>query len=106
MVIDVTDQTFEDEVIKSDLPVLVDLWAPWCRPCLMIAPVVEKLSEKYSGKFKFCRLNVDQNAQTAAKYQAMSIPMLLFIKDGKVADTVIGAVPEEALLPKIERLLP
>jgi len=105
MVIDVTDQTFEEEVIKSDLPVLLDLWAPWCRPCLMVAPVVEKLAEKYNGRFKFCRLNVDENPQTAAKYQIMSIPTLLFFKGGKVADTVIGAVPEQALQPKIEGLL-
>ncbi len=105
MVIDVADQTFEEEVIKSDLPVLLDLWAPWCRPCLMVAPVVEKLAEKYNGRFKFCRLNVDENPQTAAKYQIMSIPTLLFFKGGKVADTVIGAVPEQALQPKIEGLL-
>jgi thioredoxin 1 len=105
MVIDVTDQTFDDEVLKSDLPVLVDLWAPWCRPCLMIAPVVEKLSEKYDGRFKFCRLNVDQNPKTAAKYQVMSIPMLLFLKGGAVADTVIGAVPEQVLEPKVKALL-
>jgi len=105
MVIDVTDQTFDEEVIKSDLPVLVDFWASWCRPCLMIAPVVEKLSEKYDGRFKFCRLNVDQNPKTAAKYQVMSIPMLLFLKDGTVADTVIGAVPEQVLQPKIDALL-
>jgi len=105
MVIDITDQTFEEEVIKSDLPVLLDLWAPWCRPCLMVAPVVEKLAEKYNDRFKFCRLNVDENPQTAAKYQIMSIPTLLLFKDGKVVDTVIGAVPEQALQPKIERLL-
>jgi thioredoxin 1 len=105
MVINVTDQSFEEEVIKSGLPVLIDLWAPWCRPCLIIAPVVDKLSEKYNGRFKFCRLNVDDNPRTAARYQVMSIPMLLFIKDGKVADTVIGAVPEQAIQPKIERLL-
>ncbi len=105
MVIDVTDQNFEEEVIKSDLPVLVDLWAPWCRPCLMVAPVVEKLAEKYNGRFKFYRLNVDENQQTAAKYQVMSIPTLLFFKGGKVVDTVIGAVPEQALQPKIEELL-
>ena len=105
MVIDVSDQNFEEEVIKSDLPVLVDLWAPWCRPCLMVAPVVEKLANKYNGRFKFCRLNIDENPQTAAKYQIMSIPTLLLFKDGKVVDTVIGAVPEQALQPKIERLL-
>ena len=105
MVIDVTDQNFEEEVIKSDLPVLVDLWAPWCRPCLIVAPVVEKLAEKYNDRFKFCRLNVDENPQTAAKCQVMSIPMLLFFKGGKVVDTVIGAVPEQVLQPKIEELL-
>jgi len=105
MVINVTNQTFEEEVVKSDLPVLVDLWAPWCRPCLTIAPVVEKLAEKYNGRFKFCRLNVDENPQTAAKYRVMSIPTLLFLKGGKIVDTVIGAVPEQVLQPKIEGLL-
>jgi len=105
MVIDVTDQNFEEEVIKSDLPVLVDLWAPWCRPCLIVAPVVEKLAEKYNDRFKFCRLNVDENPQTAAKCQVMSIPTLLFFKGGKIVDTVIGAVPEQTLQPKIDGLL-
>ena len=105
MVINVTNQTFEEEVVKSDLPVLVDLWAPWCRPCLIIAPVVEKLAEEYNGRFKFCRLNVDENPQTAAKYRVMSIPTLLFFKGGEIVDTVIGAVPEQVLQPKIEGLL-
>jgi thioredoxin 1 len=105
MVIEVTDQNFEDEVIKSTLPVLVDLWAPWCRPCLMVAPVIDKLAEKYNGKVKFCRLNVDENPQVAARYRIMSIPTLMFFKGGEVVDTVIGAVPERALEPKIEALL-
>lgn len=105
MVIEVTDQNFEEEVAKSNLPVMVDLWAPWCRPCLMVAPVVDKLAESYKGRFKFCRLNVDQNPQTAARYRIMSIPTLIFLKDGKVVDTVIGAVPEQTLQPKIEALL-
>ena len=105
MVIEVTDQNFEDEVIKSTLPVLVDLWAPWCRPCLMVAPVVDRLAEKYNGRVKFCRLNVDENPQIAARYRIMSIPTLMFFKGGEVADTVIGAVPERALQPKIEELL-
>ena len=105
MVIDVTDRNFEEEVIKSDLPVLVDLWAPWCRPCFIVAPVVDRLAEKYNGRFKFCRLNVGENPQTATRYQVMSIPMLLFFKGGKVADTVIGAVPEQSLQPRIEELL-
>ena len=105
MVIEVTDQNFEEEVAKSNLPVMVDLWAPWCRPCLMVAPVVDKLAESYKGRFKFCRLNIDQNPQTAARYRIMSIPTLLFLKGGKVVDTVIGAVPEQTLKPKIEALL-
>ena len=105
MVTDVTDQNFEQEVIKSTLPVLVDLWAPWCGPCRMVAPVVEKLAEEYNGTFKFCRLNVDENHQTAAKYRVMSIPTLLFFKGGAAVDTVIGAVPKQSLQPKIEALL-
>lgn len=105
MVIEVTNQNFEDEVIKSTLPVLVDLWAPWCRPCLMVAPVVDSLAEKYNGRVKFCRLNVDENPQVAARYRIMSIPTLMFFKGGEVVDTVIGAVPERALQPKIDELL-
>jgi len=105
MVIDISDQNFEDEVLKSTLPVMVDLWAPWCGPCRMIAPVVEKLAEKYDQKFKFCRLNVDENPKTASTYRVMSIPTLMFFKDGKVVDTVTGAVPEGTLQPKIEELL-
>ncbi len=105
MVTDVTDQNFEQEVIKSTLPVLVDLWAPWCGPCRMVAPVVEKLAEEYNGRFKFCRLNVDENHQTAAKYRIMSIPTLIFFKGGTAVDTVIGAVQKQALQPKIDALL-
>jgi len=105
MVIDVTDKNFEEEVIKSALPVLVDLWAPWCGPCRMVAPVVDKLAEHYDGNFKFCRLNVDENPQTASKYRIMSIPTLMFFKGGEAVDTVIGAVPERFLQPKIDDLL-
>ncbi len=105
MVTEVTDQDFEEEVIKSTLPVLVDLWAPWCGPCRIVAPVVDKLAERYEGKFKFCRLNVDENPQTAAKYRIMSIPTLIFFKRGEAVDTVIGAVPERVLQPKIDGLL-
>ena len=105
MVIDVSNQNFEEEVIKSNLPVLVDLWAPWCGPCRMVSPVVDKLAERYNSKVKFCRLNVDENPQIAAKYKVMAIPTLILFKGGEAVDTVIGAVPERALQPKIDALL-
>ena len=105
MVNDVTDQTFDADVLKSTQPVLVDMWAPWCGPCRQIRPVIEKLSEQYQGKVKFCAMNVDENKRTPAQYHVMSIPNLLFIKDGKVADTVIGSVPESALVTKLDALI-
>ena len=105
MVTDLTDKEFEQEVINSDLPVLLDLWAPWCGPCRMIAPVVEKLSAQYNGKLKFFRLNIDENPQTPARYRVMSIPTLMFFKGGAAVDTVVGAVPEKSITPKIDALL-
>ncbi|RLC62188.1 MAG: thioredoxin [Chloroflexi bacterium] len=105
MVIEVSDQTFETEVIKCDMPVVVDFWAPWCGPCRMIAPVTEKLAEEYAGRVKFCKLNVDDNPEVARKYRVMSIPLLLFFKDGKQVDSALGAVPESALQPKVKALL-
>jgi thioredoxin 1 len=105
VVVDISDQNFETEVIKSNLPVVIDLWAPWCGPCRMVGPVVEKLAEQYDGKVKFCKLNVDENQQTAVKYSVMSIPTLLFFKNGSVADTVVGAVPEQVLKPRIDALI-
>jgi thioredoxin 1 len=105
MVVEVTDQTFEQEVIKESQPVLVDLWAPWCGPCRMVGPVVERLAGKYQGKFKFCKINVDENQKTAASYNVMSIPTLIFFKNGKAVDTVVGAVPEAVLQQRIDKLL-
>jgi thioredoxin 1 len=89
-VAEVGDQNFEAEVLKSPVPVLVDFWAAWCAPCLMIAPVVEAIAEKYDGKAKFFRLNVDENTNIAVKYNIRGIPTLLLFKDGAVQEQIVG----------------
>lgn len=105
MLIDVTDQTFDAEVMKANIPVLIDMWAPWCGPCRMVEPILKKLSDKYQGKVKFCRMNVDENQKTPSQYRVMSIPNMLFIKGGKVVDTAVGALPENALQAKVDGLI-
>ena len=102
---EITDATFENDVLKSSLPVLVDFWAPWCGPCRMVAPILEKLSSTYTGKLNICKLNVDESPKTATKYNVMSIPTMIFYKAGKPVDTIIGAMPESALQQKIEDVL-
>jgi len=104
-VVEINDGNFEDEVLKSSSPVVVDFWAPWCGPCRMIAPITEKLAKEYAGQVKFCKLNLDENRLAAQKYMVMSIPLLLFFKGGKVIGQSTGAVPESELRSKVQSLL-
>jgi thioredoxin 1 len=105
MVTDLTDQDFEQKVIKSKQPVLIDMWRPGCVPCRIVDPIVDKLSTKFDGKCKFYRMNVTENPRTAAKYRIMSLPTLMFFKNGEAVNTVVGAVAERALTPKLEEIL-
>lgn len=105
MVIDISDKEFEQKVVKSSVPVLIDFWAPWCVPCKMVAPVIEKLSKKYDSRLKFYKINIDENPVTPARYRVMSIPSIMLFKNGKVMDTVVGAVPERSLVSKIDGVL-
>ena len=100
-----TDDNFESEVLSSDIPVVVDLWAPWCGPCLKLTPIMEELAAEYGDKIKFGKLNIDDNPQTASKYGIMSIPTIFFVKNGEVADTQVGLLPKEPLKTKIDALI-
>ncbi len=102
---DVTDATFETEVLKSDKPVLVDFWAPWCGPCRMVAPLVEELAGEYAGRVRFLKLNTDENLETASKYGIRSIPTLLMFKDGQSVDQIIGFRPKGDMKKTIEKAL-
>jgi thioredoxin 1 len=100
--IEVTDASFENEVIKSQLPVLVDFWATWCGPCRMVGPVVEELAAAYEGRFKVAKVNVDENPEVSAKYQIRSIPTLLIFKQGQVVEQIVGVEPKKALSGKMD----
>lgn len=93
----VNDGNFEQEVLEADIPVLVDFWAEWCMPCLMVAPVVEEMAKEYQGKLKVCKLNVDEAPSIASGYGIMSIPSLVIFKKGKAVDKVVGALPKSEL---------
>ena len=101
----VTDADFEQKVLKAKTPVLVDFWATWCRPCLMTAPVLEELAQEYADKLTIAKLDVDQNAKTAAQYNIMSIPNLIIFKDGKPVSQVIGYKPKEELKRNLDPIL-
>jgi len=96
-IINVTDATFEAEVLNSDIPVLVDYWAEWCGPCKMIAPVLEEIADEYAGKVKICKLNIDENDQTPPKFNIRGIPTLMLFKGGNVDATKVGALSKSQL---------
>ena len=102
---DTSDATFESDVLNSDVPVLVDFWAPWCGPCRMVAPVVEELSTEYDGKVKFVKLNTDDNPLIASKFGIRSIPTLLVFKGGQVVDQIVGAVPRARLEESVRKVV-
>ena len=103
--IEVDEASFEKKVLQSKIPVLVDFWAPWCRPCLMAAPVLEELAKEYAGKITFAKLDVDQNAQTAAKFNIMAIPNLIIFKEGKPVSQIVGFKPKEELKKDLDAVL-
>jgi thioredoxin 1 len=104
-VLEVSDATFDQEVLKSEQPVLVDFWAVWCGPCKAIGPTVDALAAKYAGQLKVAKVNVDQNGATPSRYGIRGIPALLFFKGGKVVDQIIGLVPQEAIEEKVQKLV-
>ncbi len=103
-VLEVTDEDFEAEVLKSDLPVVVDMWAPWCGPCLMVGPIIEQLGRENTGKIKVCKLNVDVSPQVAARFGITAIPTVLLLKDGQEAGRLIGVQPRARYQEAIDGL--
>ncbi len=101
----VTDNSFKDVVLESDVPVLVDFWAPWCGPCRMVAPVVDEIASQYEGQIKVVKLNTDENPNIASQYGIRSIPTLMIFKGGQRVDMVVGAVPKTTLSNTLEKYL-
>jgi thioredoxin 1 len=103
--LEVSDDTFEEEIINSDLPAMVDFWAEWCGPCKMVAPVVEELAGEYQGKIKVAKMDVDQNRNTPAKFGIRNIPTLLLFKGGELAQTIVGAQPKRNIEEELKKIL-
>ena len=103
--LEVTDETFDTEIMNSEIPALVDFWATWCGPCRMVSPVVEELANDYKGKIKVAKMDVDQNRQTPAKFGIRAIPTLIFFKGGEVAQTIVGAQPKSHIEEELKKLL-
>ncbi len=104
-VTEVTDQNFEAEVLKSETPVLVDFWAGWCGPCKALAPTVDEVAKQFNGKLKVMKMNVDNNRSTPSRYGIRGIPALLFFKDGKVADQIVGFVPKDTIEKSVNKVI-
>jgi thioredoxin 1 len=102
---EINDKNFEIEVINSDIPVLIDFWAPWCAPCRAIGPVVDELANDYNGKLKVVKMNVDDNPLTPSRFGVRSIPNLLLFKNGEVKDQIVGAVPKQMFVQAIDKLV-
>jgi len=101
----VTDATFEQEVMRSALPVLVDCWAPWCGPCKSVAPVLEALAKKYQTRIKIVKVNMDENTKVGSRFSIASVPTMLFVKSGRVTETLVGALPKEQIEAAIDRII-
>jgi thioredoxin 1 len=101
----ITNDNFEDEVLKSNIPVLIDFWAEWCGPCYMIAPIVEEMAKTYDGKLKVAKLDVDAYGAIAQRYRILSIPTVMIFKNGQVAAQIVGAVPKKEIVKQVEKVL-
>jgi len=104
-IINISDATFKEEVLKASLPVLVDFWAVWCVPCQMIAPCLDNIAQAYKGKMKVVKMNVDENMKTPSRYGIRGIPTLLLFKEGELKETIVGALPEEKIIERISKFL-